>query len=301
MNRDHRLLPILATCAGIALFSIMDGLMKRASIASGVYSALLLRSLVAGLGMLPVWRLRGGRWPSGGVLRVHVLRAVVTTGMAATFFWGLVRTPMAEGIALSFIAPLIALYLAAVQLGERIRRQAIAASAFGLVGVVAIAVSRIGAMESGGVGEEAGWGIAAVLLSAVLYAWNLVLQRQQSLLASPMEVALFQNLFMAATLLPALPLLWQAPGDGVVFDIVAAAGLATGALMLLSWGYGRAEAQVLVPIEYTAFIWAALIGWLWFAEPVTSATMLGLALIIAGTWLGTRRAEPAPAESPASS
>ena len=47
--------------------------------------------------------------------------------MAACFFWGVVRTPLAEGIALSFIAPLVALYLAAVQLGEKIRREAILA------------------------------------------------------------------------------------------------------------------------------------------------------------------------------
>jgi S-adenosylmethionine uptake transporter len=45
--------------------------------------------------------------------------------MAVLFFYGVVRTPLAEGIALSFIAPLIALYLAAIWLGEPVGRRAV--------------------------------------------------------------------------------------------------------------------------------------------------------------------------------
>jgi S-adenosylmethionine uptake transporter len=57
---------------------------------------------------------------------------------------------------------------------------------------------------------------------------------------------------------------------------------------LLAWSYARAEAQVLVPIEYTAFLWAALFGWLFFAEPVGTATLAGTVLIVVGCWIGTR-------------
>jgi len=60
--------------------------------------------------------------------------------------------------------------------------------------------------------------------------------------------------------------------------------------MLLAWAYARAEAQALVPIEYTAFPWSALTGWLWFGEAVTAATLGGLALILAGVWVGARGA-----------
>ena len=51
--------------------------------------------------------------------------------------------------------------------------------------------------------------------------------------------------------------------------------------MLLSWAYARAEAQHLAPVEYTAFIWAALLGILVFAEPVRPLTLLGAAMIVA--------------------
>ena len=52
----------------------------------------------------------------------------------------------------------------------------------------------------------------------------------------------------------------------------------------------RAEAQALLPIEYTAFVWAAIMGWWMFAEPVTLATLLGVALIVIGCWIAAPRA-----------
>ena len=290
MRRDHPALPIVVTVLAIALFSVMDALMKRAAIASGVYSAMLLRSVMAGSVVAVIWRVRGWRMPPRAVMRLHALRGVVCAVMATTFFYGLVRTPMAEAMALSFIAPLIALYLAAVLLGERIRREAIIAAVLGFAGVVVIVAERIGGANLSGTAAqgEAAQGIAAILLSAVAYAWNLVLQRKQAQLASPAEVATFQNLFVGLTLLPLAPWLWHTPPSAALPDIASAAVLATASIMLLSWAYARAETQVLVPIEYTAFIWAALMGWLWFDEGLSLGTVAGVVLIIAGCWLGTR-------------
>jgi S-adenosylmethionine uptake transporter len=292
MHRDHPVMPIAAAVVAIALFSIMDALMKRAAIAGGVFSAMLVRSVLAGLVIALIWRARGGRWPTSAILRLHALRGVVCAGMATTFFYGLVRTPMAQGMALSFMAPLIALYLAAVMLGERVRKAAIIASLMGLAGVSLIAAERItGAPMQG----EAIRGIAAIFFSAVLYAWNLVLQRKQAQLASPSEVAVFQNLFVALSLLPLAPWLWIMPQAGAWSDLALAAVLATASLMLLAWAYARAEAQVLLPIEYTAFVWAALMGWLWFAEGLTAGTLAGAALIVTGCLIGTRGPKAATA------
>lgn len=285
------LAPVLVTILAIGLFSVMDAVMKRASLGAGVYPALLARSLLGALVLAPLWRARGGRWPGREALRLHLWRGIMAAGMAATFFWGLVRMPMAEGIALSFLSPLIALWLAAVQLGERIRREAIGAALLGLAGVAVIGAARIGDESAS---AQTGWGIAAILLSATFYAVNLVLQRRQAQVAGPLEVALFQNGVIALVLLPALPWLWRTPSPAMGIDIAWAALLASLALMLLAWSYARAEAQVLVPLEYTAFGWAALMGWLWFGEMVTPATLAGLGLILLGVWLGSRSGRQAP-------
>jgi S-adenosylmethionine uptake transporter len=102
-------LPILAVIAGIATFSAMDATIKGAGLAIGVYTALLLRNLFGTILTLPLWLMAGRPLPSRGVLKVHALRAAITSAMAALFFYGLVRIPKAEGIAISFVTPIIAL------------------------------------------------------------------------------------------------------------------------------------------------------------------------------------------------
>ncbi len=285
-HKHHHLAPFLAVAAGIASFSVMDGLMKNASLAIGAYSALVWRSLISMGVMLPLWKARGGTWPRGEVLRLHALRGLNSAFMASTFFWGLKYLPLAEGMAISFIAPLIALYLAAVTLGEKIGSRAILASVLGLGGVVVIAAGRLG---QGGYDAKAAWGIASILTSAVLYAWNLILQRRQALIAGPVEVAAFQAVFTGLFLSFAAPWLLQLPSAPALLDIAGSALLATISLMLISWGYGREETQVLLPLEYSAFIWAALTGWVMFDEALTLPTIAGAALIVTGCLIAARK------------
>ncbi|EIZ79281.1 hypothetical protein WSK_2126 [Novosphingobium sp. Rr 2-17] len=278
-------LPVLAVAAGIGVFSMMDAAMKAASLAMGVGTALLLRNVFAALLTLPLWLAAGRPLPTRRVLIVHAQRAGISAAMASLFFYGLTRIPMAEGIALSFISPIIALYLASLLLGERIRPRAIAASLLGIVGVLVIGAGRFG---GGTYSHEALVGTLAILASAMFYAVNLVFQRKQALLAGPVEIAQFQNLILALIFLAFSPLYWTVPDTAGVAVTFIGGLLATMALLFLSWGYARAEAQVLVPIEYTAFGWAALLGWLFFGETISIATLAGTAMIVLGCWIGTQ-------------
>ena len=281
--------PFAAACLGIALYSVMDAVMKGLALAIGSYAALFWR-LTCGLVLTGALYI-GSRptRPSRRVLRVHAARSVVIAIMASAFFWGIARVPLAEAVALSFIAPLIALGLAAVFLGERIAARTVAASVIGLAGVAVILAGRVGDRHN----SETLWGMTAVLVSAVFYAGNLVMARHQAQLARPLEIAAFQHLFVLAILALAAPFLLVVPAAVHWPAIAAAAGLAVVSLLLLSWAYARAEAQVLLSVEYTAFIWAALMGWWVFGERLTAATLGGTALIVAGCWLAARPRTPA--------
>ena len=87
----------------------------------------------------------------------------------------------------------------------------------------------------------------------------------------------------------AAPFLFEMPDTATVIDLAAAAALTVVGAMALAWAYARAEAQVLVPLEYSGFLWASLFGWLFFAERLTLPTVIGTAIIIASCWLATRR------------
>jgi S-adenosylmethionine uptake transporter len=282
-------IPFMAAAAGIAFFALMDGAMKSLSINIGVYHAVLWRnvigSVISGLFFVGM-RLP---WPQAKVLKIHLKRSLLTALMSVSFFWALARLPIAEGIGLSFVAPVIALYLAAVLLGERIGKEAIIASIAGVAGVLVI----VGGKFSGHYTQDALWGTVAVLFSSCLFAYNLIVARQQAQLASPLEIAFFQNVLTACFLSFAAP--WFLEGLPVEHLplITIAAILAIISLLILSWAYARAEAQVLIPVEYTGFIWGAIFGWYYFDESVTLPTLLGTALIVAGS-LVAARAKPKP-------
>jgi S-adenosylmethionine uptake transporter len=228
-------------------------------------------------------------WPDRSALRLHAWRSLVVAIMAVSFFWAIARLPLAEAIGLSVIAPVIALFLAAILLGEKIGREAIIASVAGLAGVAVILFGKF----SGHYSRDALWGVAAVLFSAVVFAYNLILARQQAQIAGPIEIAFFQNLLTASILALAAPWLLEPLPMAKLPILSGAALLAILSLLLLSWAYARAEAQVLIPVEYTGFVWAAIFGWLFFAEPVTVWTIAGTALIVAGS-LVAARVKPEP-------
>ena len=285
MNRTaNPAIAFAVAAAGIGFFSLMDAAMKDLVIVLGAYNAVVWRNMIGSAITGAVFVGTKAAWPKIEVLRLHAWRSAVVAVMAISFFWALGRLPLAEAIGLSFIAPVIALYLAAILLGEKIGREAILASIAGLGGVAIIIFGKF----SGEYDDEALWGVAAVLFSAIVYAYNLVLARQQAQVAGPVEIAFFQNLLVSAVLMLAGPWLLAPIAFGNLPMLFAAAALAITALLLLSWAYARAEAQILIPVEYTAFVWAALFGWMFFAEPVTVWTIAGTALIVAGSLVAAR-------------
>jgi drug/metabolite transporter (DMT)-like permease len=285
MARNHPLLPFFLTLVGVALLSLMDALMKGASLAVGAYSASVLRSAVGLAIIAPVWLGLGGKWPQPAVLKLHLLRGTVSAFMALSFFYSLTKLPIAEAIAISFIAPLIALYLAAVLLGEQIKRAAIFASILGFAGTLVIVGGKLGREQAT---PDMWLGLAALLFSALLYAWNFILIRQQSQVAGPAEVATFHSGVSAVLLGMFVPWFLVLPGTAAALQIGLSALLTVGAGIGPGQRHRRAEAQALVPVEYSGFLWAALFGWLFFREPVTLPTIAGTGLIVIGCWIAAR-------------
>lgn len=282
---DHSTAPFAVAILGIASFAGLDVMMKGLSIEMGAYNAMLWRTAISLLLATSLFLWKRQSWPQTSVIKVHILRGMVTSVMAFLFFWGLVYVPLGEAVALSFIAPLIALYLAAVLLGEKISKRAVLASGIGLLGALVIVAGKL----SGDYSDNVAWGIGAILLSAILYAYNLILQRQQAQLADPVEIAFFQNATVVFIYLLLAPFLAVVPALSMLPSLVGTAVLGVASLMLLSWAYARAEAKVLIPIEYTAFIWAALFGWLLYGEILTLTTLAGTALIVAGCLVAARQ------------
>lgn len=158
------LVPVLVCAFAIFLLSGMDAVMKAMVIAIGVYNTVLWRSMLAVLVSGAGWSAGPRSRPTAAALKLHVLRAVIVGIVLITFFWGLARLPLAEAIGLSFVAPLFALLLAALLLGERIRREAIVASVVGIAGVGVILTGQIGQTSYS---QDVMLGTTAVIVSTV--------------------------------------------------------------------------------------------------------------------------------------
>ena len=221
--------PMLIATLGIMLFSMMDAVMKGQALAMGTYNAMFWRMAMGALIVAVLYLPTRPVPASGRTLKIHLIRAALTAVMAYLFFFGLTRIPLAQAIGLSFIAPIITLFLAVPILGERIGANAKLAAVLGFGGVMVVVGGELLAVDQG----SDAMGMVAVLLSAVMYAFNLVLQRMQALVARPLEIAFYQNTIVFLMLLVGLPFAVSWPESSYQWAGAAlAAGLAVGVAKL---------------------------------------------------------------------
>ena len=296
MNRvvQHPIQAFVAALAAVGILSIMDAVMKALVLGIGIYAVSIFRSLVGFVFAGGLYLPRRLPWPGRATLKIHVARGVIVTVMAFLFFWGIGRVPLAQAIALTFIAPLIAMMLAALFLHEKIGRRSIAGSAAAFAGVLVIVLGQARTEF----GSEVLLGSVEIIGSALCYACNIVLMRHQALAAKPLEITFFQSLTVLVLWLAAIPFagLPDVPPAHWNMWIVVAAAMSTAGALLFAWGYARAEASYLAVTEYSAFLWAAACGWIVFREPVSIYTIAGAALIVGGCIFAARSKMKAPGE-----
>jgi S-adenosylmethionine uptake transporter len=285
--------PFAVTLLAVGSLSIMDAVMKHLVLAIGIIAVSVWRS-AANLALSALLYLpRRLPPPRPATAKIHVGRGVLVTVMAFLFFWGIGRVPLAQAIALSFIAPLLALLLAGLFLHEQIGPRSIGGSVAAFAGVLLIVFGQARAQLA----PDVLLGTAAILASALCYAVNIVMMRWQALAARPLEINFFQSLTVMIMWLAALPFI------GIPFAaasewpwIVLAAALSTSGTLLYGWAYARGEASYLAVTEYSAFLWASALGWLVFHERISDYTVAGALLIVGGCLIAARRRRPPPPE-----
>nr|WP_276591686.1 DMT family transporter [Sphingomicrobium nitratireducens] len=276
----------------IGFLSAMDAAMKEVSLEAGALSALSWRALIAIPLVGAAYLMTRKGWPERATMRLHLVRGIMMVPMSFTFFWGLTYVPMAQAIALAFIAPLLAAILAGPLLGEQVGKRILGGSGLAFLGVATILFGQTQA----DLGREALLGGLSILLSATLYAFNMLLMRKQSQRAGPIEIAFYYFAiagagFWLVSLVAGVPAFPAAS----VRALLVATGLSIAGMLGLAWAYARAEASYLSTSEYSGFLWAALFGFLVFSEVPSPWTVAGAVAIVVGCWIAAR---PEPADHP---
>jgi len=282
---QHPVKAFAAALAAVAVLSIMDAVMKHLVLAIGLFAVSVWRAVANLFFSSALYLPRRRKWPTRKTLWIHIIRGVDVMVMAALFFWGIARVPLAQALALTFIAPLIAMLLAPLFLKERLNARLIGGAIAAFAGVLVIVVGQARA----DVRPDVLLGIAAIIGSAICYSGNILMMRWQALAAEPLEINFFQAIVVLALWLAVVPIygLPDWPGGQLGYILVASILSTTGGL-LFAWAYARGEASYLAVTEYSGFIWASICGWVAFSERVSLYTLAGALLIVGGCILGAR-------------
>ncbi len=296
------LLPMFMCALAILGGACVDALVKAIGPQTGLLSLLAWRFLFGAVLSGAIFASQRRRFPGPDALRFHALRSVVHISAAWTFFYAILQLGLAEATTFGFTAALMVAPMAWAVLGERMKRVAIIAT---LVGFVGVFVALTGAPPEPVAGQNRVMGLVSIFASAGLYAMTLILIRKRSRTEDALTIVFMTNLMPLAILWPPLIIL-----EGVIpppeWPWLALLGvLGVGVWWLMTRAYSSAPAQQLAPLEYTALIWSALFGYIFFAEIPPWQTYAGAAIIIAAcmtvavdTHYASRRAARAPASAP---
>ena len=232
------------------------------------------RNLFALLPFLPWIARKGLRSMYTHRLGFHFLRALANAASMIFWFLALSMMALADATALSMVGPLFAMMFAGLFLRERIEAQRWWALAFGMAG--ALVIIRPGF-------EAVGLGAILVLLRGIAQGINKVMAKSLTRTEdSGVIVAYLLILATPITLVPAL-FVWQWP---TVPDLAVLVGMgAVGAIanICMIRAYAMVDVSVVEPVTFTRLIWAALLGYLIFAEYPDYWTWIGGIMIITAT------------------
>jgi drug/metabolite transporter (DMT)-like permease len=240
------------------------------------------RSAVA---LVPVigWLAWRGQFPSGVKTTRpggHLIRSALGVGAMMLWFTGIQRLPLADGLAITYAAPLFTLGLAAVALGEVVRPARWLAVAIGFGGVVIVLWPHLGALskfteDRAAVGAVACFGSAFFMSIAQIQISRLTETEHTG------AIVLYFSLGSALIMLLTLPFGWVMP-QGAEWWMLIGSGVFGGfGQILLTEAYRHADASVIAPLEYASMLWATLAGWLLFSEVPTTTVMIGAAVVVA--------------------
>lgn len=274
----------LRAVLGIALLTAMDAVVKAQMQQHPFAVALFMRFAMGALCAFAVLAVVRPARPTRQSVIGNLIRVPVVVLTAGSFFYSLSVLPLAEALTLAFLAPVFVALLGGLLLRETLDRRIVQALGFGVLGMLVMVWPRLQGHVTG-----TGLGVAAALFSAVTYAFNLILLRKIAQREHPAVIVAFQNAGPAVCVaIPAfLAFVPMTAWDLAAYVLAGALGV-TGHLTLTS-AFARAEASRLAPLEYTALVWASLLGYVMFDEVPLITTYAGALLIVAGALSVSRR------------
>ena len=289
MTQTSRPLAAAAWMIGaIAAFTAMAVATRQINGVHDTFEILAYRSVVgfgivvAGAALLgQLGRVRADRLGS------HAIRNIFHFTGQSLWFWSITMIPLAQVFALEFTSPIWVILLSPLVLGERLTRRKLMSAAFGFAGVWIVAQPDFTAIDPGVLAA-----IGAAFFFAATTLMTKALTKGEAIVGILFWLTLMQAGFgFAAVLADAaitLPTLATLPW----LVLIGIAGVT--AHLCLTSALSLAPASSVVPVDFARLPLIAVIGAVFYAEPVEITLFLGAVLIFLGIWVNLSGAASAP-------
>jgi drug/metabolite transporter (DMT)-like permease len=217
------------------------------------------------------WRGFGWRMFRPQRMRVQCLRAVAVVFATLAFNEALIHLPLAECIAIVFIAPILTALYSGRYLEERATATTWVALAGSFLGVLLI-------LRPGG--NLFGAAALLPLIAAVGLAVYQVTTRVVSSVDDPRVTMFFSSSVAFAAFSLLLPLGFVVPRSSTDLGLMLLVGtLGAVGQLVLTFAFRYAQAPLVASVGYTAIVWSVGIGWLMFGHVPDGWSVLGMAII----------------------
>lgn len=270
--KDHTLAGIALMLVGIFFFSVNDTMGKYLVGTYAVGQILLMRSAAAIVFLAPFIRREGlSAFRNAPRPGLQLLRAVFATLEVFCFYWALTGMSLADTMTFYLAGPIYVTAMSPLLLGEHVGWRRWLAVLAGFVGVM-IALSPSG----GAFSPHALVAIAGSLMFSVFMVCT-------RLVRGTSDVVLVSTQVIAALIFGAVtaPFTWVAVGlfDGALLALLGVVAMI--AFLCINRSLSVAPASVVVPYQYTAIVWAVLLGFIFFGDIPSTQMLIGAGIIIA--------------------
>ena len=263
-------LGVVLYLVGVGLFSINDALGKWLVADYGVGQLMMLRSIGAAVVLAPIVLALRVNLIDPRQAPLQILRIPIAAVDTFAFYYATRFMPLADVMTFYMATPLIVTALSAPLLGEKVERFRWIAVLIGFAGVV-IALKPSPQMFS--------WAAPLALFGATMFALNQTITRElRGVHWLPLVLWQFvgSGLIGAAT----VPFAWTAPTAFDVGLMFLVGVVSMTCFIFIIRALALARAAVLAPLQYSAILWAAIMGWLVWRDTPTLPIILGNAIIV---------------------
>lgn len=271
-RRNDALIGILCMALGMFLFSAVDTLGK--FLTANLHPVQIVWSrqlgLVIGVAVLLAWHGRSvlhTRHPW-----LQITRGALAAGSATCFIAAVAYVPLADAVAVTFVAPFITTLLGALILREFVGIRRWIAIGIGFFGMLLVVRPGMGIVHPA---------VFLVILAASMFSVRQILSRHLASSDRTATTVAYTALVSIVLLTLPLPFIWRAPTGTEIGLLAGMAVLAGLAELLVIRSLEMAQAVVLAPVHYSLLIWGTFYGYVVFGQIPDGWTWAGAAIIMA--------------------